>query len=61
MRRNVADRLQAVLCNRFRAEKPERELTMAEIENIWFTIYGRLCRGQTEKDVEEWCMTVELR
>lgn len=32
----------------------------AEIENIWFTIYGKLNRGETESELEEYCKTVSL-
>ena len=60
LRRDIADRLQILIVNRFREEQPERELTKAEIENIWFTIYGKLCRGETENGVEEYCKTVQL-
>ena len=60
LRRDIADRLQILVVNRFREEQPERELTKAEIENIWFTIYGKLCHGETEKEVEEYCKTVQL-
>lgn len=60
LRRDIADRLQSLVVNRFREEQPERELMKDEIENIWFTIYGKLCHGETEKEVEEYCKTVEL-
>ena len=60
LRRNIADRLQNLVVNRIREEQPERELTRAEIENIWYTIYGKLCRGESEKEVEEYCKTVPL-
>ncbi len=60
LRRDIADKLQILVVNRFREEQPDRELTKAEIENIWFTIYGKLCRGETEKEVEEYCKTVQL-
>ncbi len=60
LRRNMADRLQILICNRFKVEQPERELTKDEMETIWFTIYGKLCRGETEKEVEEYCKTVKL-
>ena len=60
MRRDIADRLQILVVNRFRDEQPERELTKDEIENIWFAIYGKLCRGETEQEVEEYCKTVQL-
>ena len=60
MRRNIADRLQILIVNRFKEEQPHRELLKTEIENIWYTIYGKLCRGETEKEVEEWCKTVQL-
>ena len=61
LRRDIADRLQILIVNRFKKEQPERELTKTEIENIWFTIYGKLCRGETEKEVEEYCKTVQLK
>lgn len=61
LRRDIADRLQSLVVNRFREEQPERELTKEEIKNIWDNIYARLnWQGQTEKDVEEFCKTVEL-
>ena len=60
LRRDIADRLQILVVNRFREEQPEIKLTKTEIENIWFTIYGKLNRGETEKEVEEYCKTVEL-
>lgn len=60
LKRDIADRLQILTVNRFREEQPKRELTKAEIENIWFTIYGKLCRGEKEKEVEKYCKTVQL-
>lgn len=60
LRRDIADRLQSLVVNRFREEQPERELNIAELENIWYIIYGKLCHGETEKEVEEYCKTVEL-
>lgn len=62
LRRDIADRLQILIVNRFREEQPERELTKEEIKNIWDNIYARLnWQAQTEKDVEEFCKTVELQ
>ena len=61
LKRNIADKLQILFVDRIREEQPDRELTHAEIENIWYTIYGKLCRGETEKEVEQWCKTVEIR
>lgn len=60
LKRDVADKMQILMVNRFREEHPDRELTKAEIENIWYTIYGKLCRGETEKAIKEWCETVQL-
>ena len=62
LKRDIADRLQILIVNRFREEQPERELTKEEIKNIWDNIYARLnWQAQTEKDVEEFCKTVELQ
>jgi len=61
LKRNIADRLQMLICSRFKMEQPEHELTIAEIENIWYTIYGKLNRGETEMEVENWCKTVQLK
>lgn len=61
LKRDIADRLQMLICSRFKMEQPKRELTKAEIDNIWYSIYGKLCRGETELEVEEWCKTVQLR
>lgn len=60
MRRNIADRLYGLICKRFKEEQPDHELTKVEMDLIWFAIYGKLCRGETEVEVEEWCKTVPL-
>lgn len=60
LRRNMADRLYALVHKRFREEQPERELTKSEMDRIWYEIYGKLCRGESEAEVEEWCKTVPL-
>ena len=60
LRRDIADRLQILIANRFKEEQQNRELTISELENIWYIIYGKLCHGETEKEVEEYCKTVEL-
>ena len=60
LRRDKADRLYLLVLRRFREERPERELTKSEMENMWYTIYGKLCRGETEQKVEDYCKTVKL-
>lgn len=60
LRRDKADRLWSLVLKRFRQEQPERELTKSEMENMWHTIYGKLCRGETEQKVEKYCKTVKL-
>lgn len=60
LRREKADRLHILVLRRFQQEQPERELTKSEMENIWYTIYGKLCRGETEQEVENYCKTVKL-
>ena len=60
LRRDKADRLYLLVLRRFREEQPERELTKSEMENMWYTIYGKLCRGETEQEVEKYCKTVKL-
>lgn len=60
LKRNIADRLYGLVVKRFREEQPEREMTKRELDNIWFTIYGKLNRGESEKEVEEYCKTVRL-
>ena len=60
LRRDKADRLHLLVLRRFRQEQPERELTKSEMENIWYTIYGKLCKGETEQEVENYCKTVKL-
>ena len=60
LRRDKADRLYILVLRRFQQEQPERELTKSEMENIWYTIYGKLCRGETELKVEDYCKTVKL-
>ena len=60
LRRDKADRLYILVLRRFQQEQPERELTKSEMENIYYTIYGKLCRGETEQKVEDYCKTVKL-
>ena len=60
LRRDKADRLYILVLRRFQQEQPERELTKSEMENIWYTIYGKLCRGETEQEVEKYCKTIKL-
>ena len=60
LRRDKAYRLYILVFRRFRQEQPERELTKSEMENIYYTIYGKLCRGETEQEVEDYCKTVKL-
>lgn len=60
LKRDITDRLQILVVNRFREEQPKRELTKTEIENIWHIIYGKLNRGEIETKVEEYCKSVEL-
>lgn len=60
MRRDIADRLQSIACERIRQEYPDKELTQDEIDRIWYSIYGRLCRGESEMDVEAWCRTAPI-
>ena len=60
LRRDKADRLYLLVLRSFREEQPERELTKSEMENMWYTIYGKLCRGETEQEVEKYCKTVKL-
>lgn len=59
-KRDIADRLCGLVYKRFKEEQPERELTKDEMDGIWHTIYGKLCRGETESDVAEWCKVIEL-
>ena len=60
LRRDKAYRLYILVLRRFQQEQPERELTKSEMENIYYTIYGKLCRGETEQEVENYCKTVKL-
>ena len=61
MKRNVADRLYSIIVKRFSKEQPERKLSNRELDCIWFDLYGRLCHGESEQDLETYCNTVELR
>ena len=60
LKRNIADRLYSLIYNRFREEQPTRELSRNEMDMIWYAIYGKLCRGESETEVEEWCKAVKL-
>ena len=61
MKRNVADRLYSIIVKRFSKEQPERKLSNRELDCIWFDLYGRLCHGESEQELETYCSTVELR
>ena len=60
LRTDMADKLYGLVINRFTEEQPNRELTNNEKDGIWYEIYGKLCRGESETEVEEWCRTVPL-
>ena len=60
LRRDKAYRLYILVLRRFQQEQPERELTKSEMENIYYTIYRKLCRGETEQEVEDYYKTVKL-
>ena len=60
LRRDIADRLYSIVIKRIHKEQPERKLTNNEMSSIWYTIYGKLDRGESETEVEEWCKTVVL-
>lgn len=60
LRRDIADRLYGVVVKRIHKEQPGCELTNDEMDRIWYEIYGKLCRGEAEIAVEEWCKTVPL-
>lgn len=61
LREDTADRLYSLVIKRFAEEQPKRELTRNEKDGVWYKIYGKLCRGESETEVEEWCKTVPLR
>lgn len=56
----TVNRLQDIILDRFLKEQPNRVLSNAEMDNIYFVILGKLFRGETESDVEEYCKTVKL-
>ena len=60
LRQDNADKLFDLVISRFRQEQPERELTKFEMDGMWYAIYGKLCRGETEQEVEKYCKTVKL-
>ena len=60
LRRDIADRLYSIVIKRIHKEQPERKLTNNEMSGIWYNIYGKLNRGESETEVEEWCKTVPL-
>ena len=57
---DITDKLCRLVLDRFCTEQPERELSRNEQEGIWFTIFGKLSRGETEHDVAEWCKNTPL-
>ena len=60
LKRNIADRLYSIIIKRFSKEQPERQLTNNEMSVIWYDLYGRLNRGESEQELENYCNTVEL-
>lgn len=49
MRRNKADELYSIVMKRYKEEYPNTKLTNEEMESIWYTIYGIICRDGEEK------------
>lgn len=56
----IADKLYEIVIERFNKEQPQRNLTENEKDSIWFKIYGKLCRGETEDVVTNHCKTIPL-
>lgn len=48
LRRDKADELYSIVINRYAKEKPEIVITTSMMDNIWYAIYGELCRNGEE-------------
>lgn len=57
---NIASKLYSIIIERIRNELPERNLNTMEMDGIWYDIYGRVCRGESEQDIENYCKTIKL-
>lgn len=57
---DIASKLYSIIIERIRNELPERHLTFMEMDGIWYDIYGRVCRGESEQNIENYCKTVKF-
>ncbi len=57
---SIASKLYSIIIERIRNELPERNLTTMEMDGIWYDIYGRVCRGESGQDIENYCKTIKL-
>lgn len=46
--------------DRFLKEQPDRILTIEEKDGIWWELYGRVCRGQPEREIIERIQTENI-
>jgi len=58
---DTANKLYGLIINRFYEECPNKRLSNSEMDAIWYTIYEKLCKGESEEEVKEWCMSVPLK
>lgn len=56
----TADKLLKLVETRFRKESAY-VLTKNDKDGIWFEMFGRLSRGESEEDVYTYCKTAKLK
>lgn len=56
----TADKLLKLVEKRFRKESAY-VLTKNDKDGIWFEMFGRLSRGESEEDVYTYCKTAKLK
>lgn len=48
LKRDMADELYSIVIKRYQEEKPEVKLTSADMDRIWYSVYGELQRNGKE-------------
>lgn len=56
----TTDRLFLLAVQRIKEEQPEWTLSDIERSGTWWDICGRLCRGETEKEIIAWIMSAKI-
>ena len=59
LKRDIADDLYSIVIKRYQEERPEVQLTNADMDAIWFSVYGKL-QHNGEESAYEYARTAPL-